>query len=126
MNKEKPSFSKYGKDFQEKIFQCLLTDRNWGSQMIEVMTPGYFEVKYLKYLTNRYFRFYEKYKEFPTLPLLITIVRDDLKEGNDILLRDQIVEFLHRLKLNPDMGDLGYVKDKSLDFCKKQAHIWFF
>ena len=114
-------FRQYGRDFQEKIFQCLLTDRNWGSQMVEVMTPTFFEVKYLKYLTDRYFRFYEKYKEFPTLPLLITIIRDDLKEGNDIILRDQIVEFLHRLKLNPDMGDLGFVKEKSLDFCKKQA-----
>ena len=52
---------------------------------------------------------------------MITIIRDDLREGNDIILRDQIVEFLHRVKMNPDVGDLGFVKDKSLEFCKKQA-----
>ena len=114
-------FGQYGKPFQEKIFQAFITDQRWAAQMIEVMTPTYFESKYLKYLIEKYFSYYEKYKTFPTLSLLITIIRDDLREGNDIILRDQIVEFLHRVKMNPDVGDLGFVKDKSLEFCKKQA-----
>lgn len=121
MSENNHHFGQYGKSFQEKIFQAFLTDKKWASQMVEVMTPSYFETKYLRYLFNKYFVFYEKYKTFPTLPLLITIVRDDLKEGSDIILRDQIVEFLHRIKVNPDMGDIGYVKDKTLEFCKKQA-----
>jgi replicative DNA helicase len=49
------------------------------------------------------------------------MIRDELREGNDIILRDQIIEYLHRAKLNPNPGDLDYVKEKSLDFCKKQA-----
>tara|TARA_B100000214_G_scaffold373759_1_gene354793 strand:- start:428 stop:1801 length:1374 start_codon:yes stop_codon:yes gene_type:complete len=114
-------FGQYGKSFQEKIFQALLTDHKWGCQMLEVMTPEFFEARYLKYLTQRYFKYFEKYKSFPTLPLLITIVRDDLREGNDIILRDQIIEFLHRIKVSPDIGDLAFVKDKALDFCRKQA-----
>lgn len=114
-------FSHYGKDFQEKIFQSLLTDSRWAAQMIEVMTPEYFDVKYLQFLTNRFFAFYQKYKNFPTLQLLVTIIRDDLREGNDTILRDQIVEYLHRVKASPNIGDLEFVKDKSLDFCKKQA-----
>ena len=118
---EESYFGKYGKSFQEKIFQAFIADTNWAAQMIEVMTPGYFEKDYLKYLTTKYFSYYEKYKCFPTLPLLVTIVRDDLKEGNDAVLRDQIVEFLHRVKTNPDIGDLCFVKEKSLDFCKKQS-----
>ncbi len=115
------SFGKYGKSFQEKIFQSFIADTNWAAQMIEVMTPEFFEQKYLQYLTQKYFSYYEKYKCFPTLPLLITIIRDDLREANDAILRDQIVEFLHRVKTNPDVSDLCFVKDKSLDFCKKQA-----
>jgi len=114
-------FSHYGKPFQEKIFQALLLDREWANQMYEVMLPDFFELTYLKYLTRLYFRYYTQYKAFPTLPLLITIIKDDLSEGNDIILRDQIVEFLHRVKSNPHPGDIGYVKDKTLDFCKRQA-----
>ncbi len=114
-------FRQYGKNFQEKIFQCLLIDRRWSSQMVEVMTDDYFELQYLRYLTSKYFAYYKKYKEFPTLQLLISIIRDDLREGSDAILRDQIVEFLHRIKSNPNPGDLAYVKDKTLDFCKRQA-----
>ena len=55
------------------------------------------------------------------MSLLVTMIRDELREGNDIILRDQIIEYLHRAKLNPNPGDLDYVKEKSLDFCKKQA-----
>ncbi len=118
---DNPFFKRYGKSFQEKIFQSFITDSAWASQMMEVMTPEYFDLKYISYLTEKYFAYRRKYKDFPTMALLITIVRDDLKEGNDILLRDQIVEFLFRIRSNPDIGDLQYVKDKSLDFCKKQA-----
>jgi replicative DNA helicase len=116
-----PHFKQYGKQFQEKIFQGLLTDRSWATQMIEIMSPSFFELKYLQFLTQRYFDYYQKYKDFPTLSLLVTIIRDDLKEGKDVVLRDQIVEFLQRIRVNPDMGDVQYVKDKTLDFCKKQA-----
>lgn len=116
-----PYFKQYGKQFQEKIFQGLLTDRTWATQMIEIMSPSFFELKYLQYLTQRYFDYYQKYKDFPTLSLLVTIIRDDLKEGKDVVLRDQIVEYLQRIRVNPDMGDVQYVKDKTLDFCKKQA-----
>ena len=114
-------FSKYGRPFQEKIFQSMLNDHTWASQMIEVMTPEYFEIKYLQYLCDRFFGFYGKYKNFPTLPLLVSIIKDELSEGRDVILREQVVEYLSRLKTNPNLGDLGFVKDKSLDFCKKQV-----
>ena len=118
---EQKHFGQYGKSFQEKIFQSFLTDQRWAAQMMEVMTPEFFEQKYLRYLVERYFSYHTKYKCFPSMPLLITIIRDDLKDGNDIILRDQIVEFLHRVKSNKDLGDLKYVKEKSLDFCKRQG-----
>ena len=114
-------FAKYGKQFQEKIFQSLLKDHSWASQMLEVMTPKYFDIRYLEYLTQKYFDFYNHYKTFPTMSLIVTMIKDELKEGTDIILRDQIIEYLMRIKSNPDAGDLQYVKDKALDFCKKQA-----
>ncbi len=114
-------FKQYGKSFQEKIFQGLLHDHTWAAQMIEVMIPEFFEIKYLNYLTEKYFSYHKKYRCFPTLGLLVSIIREDLTQGNDAVLREQIVEYLHRVKSNPDTGDLSYVKDKSLDFCKRQA-----
>jgi replicative DNA helicase len=120
MSQEK-NFSKFGKAFQEKVFQSMLTDVNWSAQMIEVMNSDYFDLKYLSFLCERYYSYYNKYKTFPTLTILITIIKEDLSKSKDSVLRDQIIEYLHRMKTNPDVGDLQYVKDKSLEFCKRQA-----
>lgn len=118
---DKPTFAGYGKDFQEKIVQALLVDKKFAEQMMEVLDVNYFELKYLQFLADRYFSYSKKYKDFPTLQLLVTIIRDDLKNGTDTLLRDQIIEYLQRAKLNQNPGDLPFVKEKSLDFCRKQA-----
>ena len=114
-------FSKYGRTFQEKIFQGMLIDTTWASQMLEVMTAEYFELRYLQYLCDRFFKFHEKYKNFPTLQLLVSIIKDELTEGDDVILREQVVEFLSRIKSSPNLGDIQFVKDKTLDFCKKQV-----
>lgn len=114
-------FAQYGKQFQETIFHGLTTDHKWAAQMAEVMSHHYFELKYLEFLTEKYFSYFQKYKCFPTMGLLIQIVKDELTESGDVILRDQVVEFLHRLKSSPNVSDIKYVKDKSLDFCKRQA-----
>ena len=106
-------FSKYGKDFQEKIFQSLLRDHQWATQMVEVMTHEYFELKYLQYLCDRFFGFYLKYKSFPTLSMLVSIIKDELTEGDDIILKGQVIEYLSRVKSSPDLGELEYVKEKT-------------
>ena len=115
------NFAKFGKAFQEKVFQGMLTDTTWSAQMIEVVNPEYFDLKYLCFLCEKYFSYYKKYKTFPTLAILITIIKEDLTKSKDVVLRDQIIEYLHRMKTNPDIGDLQYVKEKSLEFCKRQA-----
>jgi replicative DNA helicase len=114
-------FGQYGKHFQEKIFQALISDNRFAAQMVEVMHPDFFEIKYLQYLCEKYFSYRTKYRSFPSLKLLVSIVRDDLVDDSTLLLREQVVEFLHRLKSNPDLGDQNYVKEKSLDFCRTQA-----
>ena len=115
-------FQQYGKAFQEKIFQGLAIDKDWAQQMHEVMKPHYFELKYLQYLCEKYFEYFDKYRCFPTMQLLIQMVAGDLgSEGSDGILRNQIVQFIHRMRGNPHPEDLPYVKDKALDFCKRQA-----
>jgi len=116
------TLSSFGISFQEKCVQSLLTDQQYAENMVEVFDPNYFEVKYLTFLAERYFAYAKKYKVFPSLQLLVTIVKDELKSSNtDIALRDQVVDYLKRVRSNPDQNDLPYVKDKSLEFCRKQA-----
>ena len=53
------NFSQYGKSFQEKIFQGLATDKEWAQQMIEVMNPLFFDLKYLQYICTKYFGYFD-------------------------------------------------------------------
>lgn len=116
-----PYFGQYGKSFQEKIFHCLMSDKEWANQMVEVMTPSYFDVSYLEYLCEKLFSYHGKYRSFPSLGLLVTIIKDDLSKTEDAILRDQIIDFIYRIKSGANLSDLAFVKDKALDFCKKQA-----
>jgi len=114
------NFSQYGHHFQKCVMTALLVDRSWAAQMSEVLKPAHFELKYLEFLSTRYLAYTEKYKDYPSLKLLVSIVRDELKMGNDLQLRDQIVDFIKEVNANSFAGDLPHVKEKSLDFCKKQ------
>lgn len=116
-----PTFGQYGRTFQEKIFRALITDSQWASQMCEVIDTDYFELKYVQYLSEQYFSFYEKYKVFPQWDTLLTIVKDNLSAQSDTAVRSQVVDFLSRLREGADNSDLAYVKEKSLDFCRQQA-----
>lgn len=119
---QKVTFAVYGDVFQQKIMQGFLSDPIWAEQMCEVFDPQFFDQKYLQYLSEKLFSYASKYKTFPTMQLLVTIISQDLKsEGSDKVLGNQIVDYLKKMRANPDPGDLPFVKEKALDFCKRQA-----
>lgn len=114
-------FNSLGKSFQEKVLQALLTDRAWSTQFIEVFNVDEcLEPAYLKLIANRYIGYYHEYKEFPTIPLLVTIMKDELKEAKDVVIREQCHSFLQKVIRNEELNDLPWVKDKAFTFCRQQ------
>lgn len=109
----------FDRTFQEKILQAMLLDRPWAVQFTEVLDVNYFEYAHLKLVADKYTTYHQKYKEFPSMDLLLTMIKDELRNGSDAYLKEQIKQFLVRVESHKDMGDLGYVKEKSLEFCKK-------
>lgn len=117
--KETKSFSGFDRSFQEKIVQALIIDRVWASQMAEVLQIDFFEFNHLKKIVACYFSYHSKYKEFPSIEMLAHIIVDELRGTQDAVLKDQIKALLDKTETEPDLRDLGYVKDKSLDFCRR-------
>lgn len=115
------SLDQFGTSFQEKVLIALLTDRMYAEQMLDVLKPEYFSLKYLQFLSMRYMEYAKKYRLFPSLELLVTIVKDELKATADAALKTQAIDFIRRVKVDDVLEDLPYCKDKSLDFCKRQA-----
>jgi hypothetical protein len=118
----KKSFAvNFDRHFQEKIVQALLTDRSWAAQMAEVLDLELFDYAYLRHLTAKYIGYYEKYKEFPSLELFVSVIRADLKNEADAALELQMKTVIVNTKNKKDLGDLQHVKDLSLSFCRKQG-----
>jgi replicative DNA helicase len=109
----------FDRNFQEKIVQAMLVDRLWAGQFAEVLDIDYFQFAYLKLVASKYLEYYKSYREFPSMDLLLNILVGELSHNKDTILRDQIKAFLIRVETNQDLGDLLYVKDKSLEFCRK-------
>lgn len=86
----KKSFANFDRHFQEKVVQAMLTDRQWAAQIAEVINLDYFDYAYLRQLTAKYLGYYQKYKEFPSLELFVSVVREDLKNEADAALDLQI------------------------------------
>jgi replicative DNA helicase len=105
------------KHFEECIVQALIVDHRFAEQMTEVLNVDYFDLEYLKETTRILFDYYGKYRTFPSYKLLLTMV----KELPDGLLKEQIASYLFKIKKEPLNGDMQYVKDASLDFCKKRS-----
>ena len=113
------TFSKFGKSFQEKLVKTVLFDRNFANQMEEVLDTSYLELKYLQVFVDLMFQHKQSYPH-PTYEAMVSVVRTQTEDYSDSIIK-QVIEFMARIKSNAiGDDDEEYVKEKSLDFCKKQ------
>lgn len=114
------SFSfQFDLSFQEKIIQAMVTDRPWAAQISEVIDVEFFEFAHLRLLSSKFLDYYRKYKEFPSVEILINIVKGEVR--HDDQLKQQVIQVIANIKNKKDLGDLGYVKEKAMSFCRQQS-----
>ena len=118
---ERADFSKYGKDFQEKLCQLILQDRMFCDQIEEVLDIQFLELKYLRVFIQKVFEYREKYKVHPTTRTMLTLMRSELDDENDAIQK-QVRDYFSRIyKSDMEVEGEEYIKDTALDFCKKQV-----
>ena len=118
---ERVDFSKYGKDFQEKFCQLILKDRMFCDQIEEVLDIQFLELKYLRVFVKKVFAYREKYEVHPTIRTMLTLMRSELDDENDAIQK-QVRDYFSRIyKSDMEVEGEEYIKDTSLDFCKKQV-----
>ena len=118
-SQEKTDFSRYGKSFQEGLAALILQDRAFSDQIQEVLETEYFELKYLQVFVDRVFCYKEKYNVHPTSKIFTTILRTELEEETDAV-KKQTRDYFARI-YNTEVKDSEFVKNTSLDFCRKQV-----
>tara|TARA_R110002124_G_scaffold152038_5_gene318969 strand:+ start:1154 stop:2581 length:1428 start_codon:yes stop_codon:yes gene_type:complete len=113
------TFSKFGKSFQEKLVKLILFDRHFANQVEEVLDTSYLELKYLQVFVDLLFQHKVDYPH-PTYEAMVSVVRTQTEDYSTGIVK-QVIDFMARVKSNAiGDDDEEYVKEKSLDFCKKQ------
>ena len=115
----KVDFSKFGIRFQENLAKLITLDGPFSDQIGEVLDTNFFEVNYLQVFTKIIYDYKEKYKVHPSLITLATLVRS--MEGDNEVIEKQVRDFLVRIHSTRDVEGKEFIKDTSLDFCRKQT-----
>ena len=115
---EDTDFSKYGKSFQETLAHIIFEDRPFSDQIEEVLDINFFELKYLKVFVDKVFKYKQKYQVHPSSEAMQTIIRTALEDENEATQK-QVRDYFVKISAF-EAKDSDYIKEVSLDFCKKQ------
>ena len=119
MKEENPSFSEFGKPFQEKLAFTILEDSQFANQIGEVIDYNFFELKYLRVFVKNIYNYKEKYGKYPSKSTFETILRTDLSKEPDHLAK-QVRSYYAQFVTSGNTVDTDYVKNNAIEFCKKQ------
>ena len=116
MSKTK-NISEYGFNFQVKFIVCLITDKLFLEQIIDILDEKYLGNEAFQWIIKEIKEYYGKYKT--------TITMDTFKvkvgELESEMLQQNVKDTLREAWKHVEAADLDYIKDKSLDFHKSQV-----
>jgi len=118
MTTHEASLGRYGKSFQEGLVQLIYEDRPFADQITEVLDGDFLELDYLKVFLRKITDYRDKYGRHPSVEAIATILKIDLDNEDEVLQR-QVREYFLRIH-NREMTDIEFIKDTSIDFCRKQ------
>ena len=107
-----------GNHFEQSLLHEIIIDHSFADQILEVLSPEFLSLDYLKEIINILNNYHKEYKTYPSLKLLASIIAKDV---NSDLLKGECINFLRTIEKTPLNGDGGYVRKSSLDFCRKRS-----
>lgn len=111
--------SRFGKSFQEKLCQLILQDRPFSEQIEEVFEATFLELKYLQVFVALVFNYRKKYEIHPSVEIISSLLNTEIGSESEVV-QGQTRDFFARVTASKRVDDAEYVKQISLDFCKKQ------
>ena len=115
----KADFGRYGKSFQEGLVQLIFEDRPFADQITEVLDVEFLELEYLRAFVAKIVEYRTKYGKHPSTNAMISILRTELDRENEVT-QQQVRDYFARVHTNEIADDIDYIKETSLDFCRKQ------
>lgn len=120
MNNKAETFQRFGKAFQEKFCHLMLSDRPFCDQITEVLSVDFLDYEYLRVFVNILKEHRTKYKVHPSYEIMETRIRTDCNNYTKAL-KEQLIGFYATIKSTDEIPNSQFIKDSSLDFCRKQV-----
>ena len=114
------TFLRFGKNFQEKLCQLMLEDRPFFDQIMEVLDINFFELKYLQIFAQTLINYRNKYNTHPNSEVMMSLLRTELNH-HDKATATAVRKFYAGIHKSEGVEEAEYIKDKALDFCRKQV-----
>jgi replicative DNA helicase len=116
---QKADFGRYGKSFQEGLVQLIFEDRPFADQITEVLDVEFLELEYLRTFVAKVVEYRTKYGKHPSTNAMISVLRTELDRESEVT-QQQVRDYYARIHTNEISDDVDYIKETSLDFCRKQ------
>ena len=116
MNKTK-TISEYGYSFQIKFIVCLIMDKLFLEQIVDILDEKYTSNDAFRWLIKEIREYYNEYKDVITM----NVFKIKIQEIDSDLLQVNVKDVLKEIFKSMEATDLDYIKDKSLDFHKSQV-----
>jgi len=116
MSKTK-NISEFGYSFQVKFIVCLITDKLFLEQIVDILDEKYINNDGFKWIVKTIRDYYQEYKTNITME----VFKIKIQEIDSDLLQVNVKDSLKEVFKHMEAEDLEYIKDKALDFHKTQV-----
>ena len=115
MNGDKITLDKFGRNFQLKVLREMIENRDFAISIFDILKTEYFNTFSLQWICKQIIEYVEEYKQSPTKNVLVIKIKE---EENDDLKEKFATDLATVFTIERD--DFQFVRDKSLDFCRRQ------
>lgn len=103
-------------DFQQRLILQMITDRKFGTSIIDILEPNYFKDNYLKIIVAEIKNAYDKHEAIPDLGSLKSRVFEKNTTEVEVNFFNGQFAKIEKATLN----DTLYVQETAMKFCKRQ------
>ena len=103
-------------DFQQRLILQILTDRKFGTSIIDILEPSYFKDSYNKIIVAEIKNAYDKHEAIPDIGSLKSRVFEKITTEVEVNFFNSQFAKIEKSTLN----DTLYVQETAMKFCKRQ------
>jgi replicative DNA helicase len=112
----------YGYSVQAKILTCIITDREFTTQILDIFDKSYFDSKALQWLCDKTLGYFKDFKTMPTLEVFQVEIS---KLDKDSIFKKEVISALKDVWTSIGSEDLPFIKKDIMQFCVNQEYKKF-